>query len=160
MQSLTVSSGLSVQVRLTRIAAELADHINNLLHVFMAADIIFYSIYIQIRKWRKASKSISVLVCIDFLPVQCTTPSYTAQRVDVKIHKQEVISQAFVKAGVYPSNIHSYGPWYRDELISSSSFHRLDMTLAVAEALNPNKPNLVSGWGWTCRPTGSRQACE
>ena len=24
--------------------------------------------------------------------------------------------------------------------ISSSSFHRLDMTLAVAEALNPNKP--------------------
>ena len=23
----------------------------------------------------------------------------------------------------------------------SSSFHRLDMTLAVAEALNPNKPN-------------------
>ena len=25
------------------------------------------------------------------------------------------------------------------ELISSSSFHRLDMTLAVAEALNPNK---------------------
>ena len=24
---------------------------------------------------------------------------------------------------------------------SSSSFHRLDMTLAVAEALNPNKPN-------------------
>ena len=28
------------------------------------------------------------------------------------------------------------------ELISSSSFHRLDMTLAVSEALNkPNKPN-------------------
>ena len=27
------------------------------------------------------------------------------------------------------------------KLISSSSFHRLDMTLAVAEALNPNKPN-------------------
>ena len=26
------------------------------------------------------------------------------------------------------------------KLISSSSFHRLDMTLAVAEALNPNKP--------------------
>ena len=26
------------------------------------------------------------------------------------------------------------------ELISSSSFHRLDMTLAVAEALHPNKP--------------------
>ena len=25
-------------------------------------------------------------------------------------------------------------------LISSSSFHRLDMTLAVTEALNPNKP--------------------
>ena len=25
------------------------------------------------------------------------------------------------------------------KLISSSSFHRLDMTLAVAEALNPNK---------------------
>ena len=28
------------------------------------------------------------------------------------------------------------------KLISSSSFHRLDMTLAVAEALNPNKPNV------------------
>ena len=27
------------------------------------------------------------------------------------------------------------------KLISSSSFHRLDMTLAVAEALNPNTPN-------------------
>ena len=27
------------------------------------------------------------------------------------------------------------------KLISSSSFHRLDMTLAVAEALNPDKPN-------------------
>ena len=27
------------------------------------------------------------------------------------------------------------------ELISSSSFHRLDMTLAVAEALTPNTPN-------------------
>ena len=27
------------------------------------------------------------------------------------------------------------------KLISSSSFHRLDMTLAVAEALTPNKPN-------------------
>ena len=27
------------------------------------------------------------------------------------------------------------------KLISSSSFHRLDMTLAVAEALNPNKRN-------------------
>ena len=27
------------------------------------------------------------------------------------------------------------------KLISSSSFHRLDMTLAVAEALNPNKPH-------------------
>ena len=27
------------------------------------------------------------------------------------------------------------------KLISSSSFHRLDMTLAVAEALNPNNPN-------------------
>ena len=26
------------------------------------------------------------------------------------------------------------------KLISSSSFHRLDMTLAVGEALNPNKP--------------------
>ena len=26
-------------------------------------------------------------------------------------------------------------------MISSSSFNRLDMTLAVAEALNPNKPN-------------------
>ena len=26
------------------------------------------------------------------------------------------------------------------KLISSSSFHRLDMTLSVAEALNPNKP--------------------
>ena len=28
------------------------------------------------------------------------------------------------------------------KLISSSSFHRLDMTLAVAEALNPNKPEM------------------
>ena len=27
------------------------------------------------------------------------------------------------------------------KLISSSLFHRLDMTLALAEALNPNKPN-------------------
>ena len=27
------------------------------------------------------------------------------------------------------------------KLMSSSSFHRLDITLAVAEALNPNKPN-------------------
>ena len=27
------------------------------------------------------------------------------------------------------------------KLISSSSFHCLDMTLAVTEALNPNKPN-------------------
>ena len=27
------------------------------------------------------------------------------------------------------------------KLISSASFHCLDMTLAVAEALNPNKPN-------------------
>ena len=27
------------------------------------------------------------------------------------------------------------------KLISSSSFHRLDMTLAVAKALNPSKPN-------------------
>ena len=31
------------------------------------------------------------------------------------------------------------------KLISSSSFHRLDMTLALAEALNPNKPNLYYG---------------
>ena len=30
------------------------------------------------------------------------------------------------------------------KLISSSSFHRLDMTLAVAEALNPNKPYYIS----------------
>ena len=30
------------------------------------------------------------------------------------------------------------------KLISSSSVHRLDMTLAVAEALNPNKPNQTS----------------
>ena len=29
------------------------------------------------------------------------------------------------------------------KLISSSSFHRLDMTLAVAEALHPNKPNQI-----------------
>ena len=29
----------------------------------------------------------------------------------------------------------------------SSSFHRLDMTLAVAEALHPNKPNR-NCWGW------------
>ena len=28
----------------------------------------------------------------------------------------------------------------------SSSFHRLDMTLAVAEALNPNKPNPPKRW--------------
>ena len=28
----------------------------------------------------------------------------------------------------------------RKLISSSSSFHRLDMTLAVAEALNPNKP--------------------
>ena len=27
------------------------------------------------------------------------------------------------------------------KLVSSSSFYHLDMTLAVAEALNPNKPN-------------------
>ena len=31
------------------------------------------------------------------------------------------------------------------KLISSSSFHRLDMTLAVAEALNPNKPKNPRG---------------
>ena len=30
------------------------------------------------------------------------------------------------------------------KLISSSSFHRLDMTLVVAEALNPNKPYYIS----------------
>ena len=30
---------------------------------------------------------------------------------------------------------------HQNKLISSSSFHRLDMTLAVAKALNPNKPN-------------------
>ena len=30
------------------------------------------------------------------------------------------------------------------KLISSSSFHRLDISLAVAEALNPNKPNQQS----------------
>ena len=29
------------------------------------------------------------------------------------------------------------------KLISSSSFHRLDMTLAIAEALNPSKPNQI-----------------
>ena len=29
----------------------------------------------------------------------------------------------------------------RKLISSSSSFHRLDMTLTVAEALNPNKPN-------------------
>ena len=29
----------------------------------------------------------------------------------------------------------------RRDCLPSSSFHRLDMTLAVAEALNPNKPN-------------------
>ena len=29
----------------------------------------------------------------------------------------------------------------RKLILISSSFHRLDMTLAVAEALNPNKPN-------------------
>ena len=32
----------------------------------------------------------------------------------------------------------------RKLISSSSSFHRLDMTLAVAEALNPNKPNQTS----------------
>ena len=34
------------------------------------------------------------------------------------------------------------------KLISSSSFHRLDMTLAVAEAVNPNKPkpNQLEVW--------------
>ena len=32
------------------------------------------------------------------------------------------------------------------KLISSSSFHRLDMTLAVAEALNPNKPKPIMPW--------------
>ena len=30
------------------------------------------------------------------------------------------------------------------KLISASSFHRLDMTLTVAEALNPNEPNYKS----------------
>ena len=30
------------------------------------------------------------------------------------------------------------------KLISSSSFHRLDMNLTVAEALSPNKPNLYA----------------
>ena len=30
---------------------------------------------------------------------------------------------------------------YSTKKLISSSFHRLDMTLAVAEALNPNKPN-------------------
>ena len=33
---------------------------------------------------------------------------------------------------------------YSIKLISSSSFHRLDMTLAVAEALNPNEPMLFN----------------
>ena len=37
------------------------------------------------------------------------------------------------------------------KLISSSSFHRLDMTLAVAEALNPNKPNPEDSSGWEGR---------
>ena len=44
------------------------------------------------------------------------------------------------------------GPWFPPgtpvsstrKLISSSSFHRLDMTLAVAEALSPNKPYLTT----------------
>ena len=36
------------------------------------------------------------------------------------------------------------------KLISSSSFHRLDMTLAVAEALHPNKPNLFwADFSWS-----------
>ena len=47
---------------------------------------------------------------------------------------------------------HQLGGWFPPgtpvsstrKLISSSSFHRLDMTLAVAEALNPNKPNQTS----------------
>ena len=30
------------------------------------------------------------------------------------------------------------------KLISSSSFHHLDMTLAVAQALNPNEPPIFS----------------
>ena len=44
--------------------------------------------------------------------------------------------------------VHAVGRWFplgtpvssTRKLISSSSFDRLDMTLAVAEALNPNKP--------------------
>ena len=46
---------------------------------------------------------------------------------------------------------HQLGRWFPPgtpvsstrKLISSSSFHRLDMTLAVGEALNPNKPNVT-----------------
>ena len=34
-----------------------------------------------------------------------------------------------------------YSGFLHQKLISSSSFHRLDMTLDVAEALNPNHPN-------------------
>ena len=34
-----------------------------------------------------------------------------------------------------------YSGFLHQMTVSSSSFHRLDMTLAVAEALNPNKPN-------------------
>ena len=51
----------------------------------------------------------------------------------------------------------------------SSSFHRLDMTLAVAEALNPNKPNykLIMNTSryaclyvyGTCRPTYPGMYC-
>ena len=38
------------------------------------------------------------------------------------------------------------------KLISSSSFHRLDMTLAFAEALNPNKSNHLSVKSLPCIP--------
>ena len=37
--------------------------------------------------------------------------------------------------------MYTYIHTYTHKLISSSSFHRLDMTLAVAEALNPSKQN-------------------
>ena len=52
-------------------------------------------------------------------------------------------------ASDFPGGIPAVGRWFPPgtpvsstrKLISSSSFHRLDMPLAVAEALNPNKPN-------------------
>ena len=49
------------------------------------------------------------------------------------------------------------------KLISSSSFHRLDMTLAIAEAINPNKPKPLGQHGLNKRcdpPHSSIQSWE